>query len=299
MATYGSLLAEAEALLTAAGVDGPRRDAALLLAQTVGVAPHQIGLYGEREVSPEQEAVARQRLGRRAQREPVSRILGERGFWSLDFTLSAETLDPRPDSETVIEMVLAAEPNRQAPLTILDLGTGTGCLLLSILAEYPQARGVGLDCAAGAVATAQENARRNDAAGRGLWTRSRFVVADWTEAGWQDCLQPERGEVGFDLVVSNPPYIPLGERESLAPEVRDYDPARALFAGDDGLEDYRRLCRAVPEVVRPGGLVVFEIGKGQQDDVRSLLVNAGADPVWERADLGGIVRCLAGRRNGR
>jgi release factor glutamine methyltransferase len=215
-------------------------------------------------------------VARRARREPVSRIVGRREFWSLDFMLSPATLDPRPDSECLIEAALAAAPEDAATL-VLDLGTGSGCLLLAFLSERKRATGLGVDLSADAVATARENAAR-----LGLAERARFAVGDWG-AGVTG---------GFDLILCNPPYIPAGDIEGLAPEVAHHDPRLALAGGEDGLEAYRELAPELARLLRPRGRAVLEVGHGQADAVGRLMAAAGLSTHARRADLGGIERCL-------
>lgn len=215
---------------------------------------------------------------RRLQHEPVSRIAGRREFWSLPFALGRDVLDPRPDSETLVEEALGHLPDIDGRYRLLDLGTGSGCLLLSLLAERPGSWGLGIDLALGATHVAQANARA-----LGLADRASFVVGDWIQA------------IGgrFDLLICNPPYIAEGERAGLAPEVRDYDPSLALFAGDDGLDVYRALAPVVGLALRPGGTAVFEVGLGQAGSVTQLMAENGLESVSTRSDLAGIDRALA------
>jgi release factor glutamine methyltransferase len=216
-------------------------------------------------------------------REPVSRILGRREFWSLDFHLSPATLDPRPDSETLIDEALAGIPDRKAPLSVLDLGTGTGCLLLALLSELPNAAGTGIDRSEEAVATATANARR-----LGFGQRARFAAGDWG-AGLSE---------RFDLVVSNPPYIPEAEIETLAPEVVRFDPLAALAGGPDGLDAYRTIVAQLSNLLKSNGKVIFEVGAGQAADVAALLVTAGFSGIGTRRDLAGVERAVFGHLGG-
>jgi release factor glutamine methyltransferase len=221
-------------------------------------------------------------ITRRVEREPVSRILGRREFWSLDFYLSPATLDPRPDSETLIDEALADIPDKQVPLSVLDLGTGTGCLLLSLLSELPNASGVGIDKSEEAVATATANARR-----LGLGQRARFAVGDWGTG------LTER----FNLVISNPPYIPEGEIENLAPEVVRFDPVAALAGGTDGLDAYRAIIAQLSNLLESKGKVIFEVGAGQSGDVAALLGGAGFSGIGTRRDLASVERAVFGYLN--
>ena len=253
----------ADALATA-DVPEPRRAARALVALALRLPHDAVLRWPDRLVSDMEQARAGALLARRLAGEPLSRIRGEREFWSLPFRLSPATLDPRPDSETLIAAALRLFPDPQAPLRILDLGTGSGCLLLSLLTEYQQAWGVGIDLAPLAAATAAENA-----ATLGLAARSAFMVADWTAA-----LQTEK-TARFDLVVSNPPYIPADDIAELSPEVRVYDPRLALDGGADGLAAYQRIIPEFRRLLRPGGWGLLEIGVGQADAVADICMKCG------------------------
>ena len=256
-------------------------DARLLLAAALGASRLELATAPERPLSPEEERRFRGYVVRRAAGEPASRILGRREFWSLEFDISPAVLDPRPDTETVVEAALEAVGKRERPLDLLDLGVGSGCILLALLSELPQARGLGSDRSEAAARAARHNARR-----LGLAGRARFVVADWDA--------PLAGR--FDLVVSNPPYIPSGEIEGLSPEVALHDPRAALDGGADGLAAYRRLATALPRLLKPGGAAALEMGSGQAEAVTQLLERAGLKAQPPRADLAGRPRCLVARR---
>jgi release factor glutamine methyltransferase len=217
-------------------------------------------------------------LRRRLAGEPVWRILGEREFWGLTFRLSSATLEPRPDSETIVEAALAQLGlRRDEPLSILDLGTGTGCLLIALLSECRQARGLGVDLSDEACRMAAGNARLN-----GLEARAAFRQGDWTQ-----------GLGGaFDVIVSNPPYIPASEIANLSVEVREHDPRLALDGGADGLAPYRIFARSLPPLLAPGGFIVFEIGAGQKADVVAIMAAGGLELQASRHDLGGHERAL-------
>lgn len=277
-------VAAATARLAAAGVEEPRRDARLLACRLLGGGPELLLAHPERPLSVAEAAQLEGAVARRAAREPVSRILGEREFWSLPFGLNAQTLDPRPDSETLVTAVLAALPDRRAPLRLLDLGTGTGCLLLALLSELPAASGCGIDISAAAVEQAASNAAR-----LGLDGRVRFRRHSWT-AGLALEGSP------WDIIVSNPPYIASGEIAGLAPEVARYDPPAALDGGADGLAAYRALIPAAARVLRPGGLIALEIGRGQADAVEGLLAASGFAGARRAQDLAGMARCLLATR---
>lgn len=241
-------------------------------------------VVGERNPDPfaKLDAVAERRLepiaSRRLAGEPVWRIMGEREFWGLPFKLSAATLEPRPDSEALVDAVLDhLATRRKAPLAVLDLGTGTGCLLIAVLSEFPMATGLGIDLSPEACETARGNAQMN-----GVAQRCLFQQGSWT-AGL---------ERRFDLVLSNPPYIRTGDIATLDVSVRDHDPRLALDGGDDGLGPYRVFAKTLPDVLAPGGVVVLEIGAGQEADVIAIMRAGGF--VWRgsRRDLGGHPRAL-------
>jgi len=278
----------AAARLTAAGIETPDLDARLLIGHALGLERHHFLTQAERPVTADEADRAHALIERRAAREPVSRILGRREFWSLDFDLGSATLDPRPDTETAVEAVLKAVGDRSAPLSLLDLGAGTGCILLALLSELPNATGTGLDISPQAVAVATANAAR-----LGLGGRARFVAGDWNQ-GLAN-LFPDRR---FDVIVSNPPYIPQADVASLEPEVARFDPPAALVGGADGLEAYRALSPQVKLRLNKGGLVVFEVGIGQAGDVEALLTAAGLTPGGTAADLAGIDRCVIARTEG-
>ena len=278
--TVDQVLTAAAARLSAAGVEDPRRDARLLIAAAIEAGPAQLIAHPERALDGAEAARIEASLARRAAREPVSRILGRRGFWNLELEITPDTLDPRPDSETLVAAVLeriGAQGLVGAPLSVLDLGTGSGCLLLALLSELPAARGLGLDISAAALAVARRNARK-----LGLFHRARFALGDWgsgLDGSWQ-------------LIVSNPPYITEGEIEDLAPEVARYDPRLALTAGPDGLDAYRKLLPQAARLLEPGGMLALEVGCGQQDAVTALLAATGFIELGRYRDLGGIERCL-------
>jgi release factor glutamine methyltransferase len=275
--TVASATAAAAERLGAAGIAEPRREARLILALALDVDPSSLIAWPERAINASAAARFDALLARRAAREPFSRLKGWREFWSLDFALSPETLDPRPDSETLIEAALALLPDRAAALRILDFGTGTGCLLLALLCELPQAEGLGVDCQPGAVEIARENAER-----LGLDGRARFLLGDW------DREIDEK----VDVIVANPPYIASQDINALAPEVAAFEPRAALDGGADGLAAYRVLGPAVARLLRPGGFACFELGFGQTEAVTAILAGSGLTIKAIRRDLGGTERCL-------
>ncbi len=262
------------------GIDGGRRDARLLTAHALGLRPHDILMDGQRPLTAADWQAVQAIATRRLNREPVSRIIGQRGFWTLDLGLNADTLDPRPDTETLIDAVLELCPDHDAPLRMVDFGTGSGCILLALLSEYPQAQGLGIDIAPGAIAMAKDNACRN-----ALNARAHFQRGNWA-AGLSG---------PFDLIVSNPPYIAETEIPALEPEVTAHDPMRALVSGVSGYECYEALIPQLAALAAPGAWVVLEVGHTQAQKVGELLEQQGFSLRPPRADLGGILRCVIGQ----
>ncbi|MDE1900189.1 MAG: peptide chain release factor N(5)-glutamine methyltransferase [Alphaproteobacteria bacterium] len=286
--------------LNIAGVDNPQLDARLLFCHALGLDRAGLLSQSRREPTIPEIKKIETLLQRREKRESVARIIGQREFWGLPFGMNEATLEPRPDSETLVEAVLSSfrrKPESSGSFSldpglrrndaiscesfaprILDLGTGTGCLLLALLHEWPHATGVGIDIAPRAVAQASQNA-----AGLGLDTRAAFRTGNWFD-----------GITGkFDIIISNPPYIPAADIETLMPEVRDHDPRAALDGGADGLEPYRFLIPQLPAFLNANGFVIFEVGIDQAQDVAALLrAHAFADVAIHK-DLGGIDRCVS------
>lgn len=272
MTSIGTAVAAAEERLRAAGVAAPRRDARLLLADLLGQDVATVIAWPERGLEPDVRDAFERRVARRAGREPVARIVGRREFWSLGLRIAPATLDPRPDSEVLISALLGQVGDRAAPLRAVDLGTGSGCLLLALLSELPAARGLGIDCSEAALVVARDNARE-----LGLAERAEFRRGDWC-AGL---------EGGFDLLVCNPPYIPASDIEGLEAEVARWDPRSALDGGPDGLEPYRRILPALDELLSPGGCAAFEHGPGQGEAIVGLLTPRKNWRVERLQDLAG------------
>ncbi len=250
--------------------DTPRLDAELLMAHALGLSRADMLLRQSDLAVPAtfDTLVERRRAG-----EPVAHIVGTRDFWTITLAVTPDVLIPRPDSETLIEAAVA-HFGAQGPATVLDLGTGSGALLLAALSEWPRATGIGVDASPSALAVAQENAAR-----LGLASRAEFRLGDWA-AGI---------EGAFDLILINPPYI--GTQEPLSGDVL-HDPPSALFAGTDGLDDYRRIAPDLPRLITPGGLAAIEIGHRQAPGVGALIAGPGLK-VAVRQDLGRRDRCLA------
>jgi release factor glutamine methyltransferase len=267
----------------AAGIDSPELDARILVGHALGLDHAALaGAYARRLNEKEEEAIAAL-VRRRLNREPIARIVGTKEFWSLPLRVDADTLLPRPETETVVEAALAemdARGARSRELRIADLGTGSGAIMLALLSELPNAFGVGTDVSAAALSVARDNARRFG------FSRAGFVACDMAGA----LCGP------FDFIVSNPPYVVSSEIAGLAPEVRDFDPRRALDGGPDGLHFYRVIAGAAPALLAPGGAIIVELGAGQVQAVVGLFVAAGLAPLPPRPDVNGVPRALVAQR---
>jgi release factor glutamine methyltransferase len=267
--------------LKAAGIDSPAIDARLMLEAAAGVTRTEIVTDPYRELTPEQVATFDDYLTRRAAREPVSHILGRKGFWKIMLGVTKDVLTPRADTEVIVDSVLAAF-DQHRHFTLLDLGVGSGAILLAILAERPNAKGLGIDISEEALAVARENA-----ANLGLGRQVALLRGDWTEG---------LGDESFDVVVANPPYIPSTDIQTLDPEVRDHEPHLALDGGTDGLDAYRRLAPEILRVLKPDGVFAVEIGWDQSSAVEALFRAAGAEDVRTRKDLADRDRVVGGAK---
>lgn len=272
-----ALLATASARLKAAGCGTPVLDARLLLQAAAGLSREELIMGLDRPLTPGQLVRYEGFIARRESHEPVSRILGEREFYGRAFRVTPDTLDPRPDTETLIEAALPLIPQGGR---LLDLGTGTGAIAVTLLAERPDASGVASDLSPAALAVAADNAARHAVA-----ERLELVLGSW--------LAPVTGR--FDIILSNPPYIPAGDIAGLGPDVRNHDPVLALEGGTDGLDPYRIIAASAAGHLAPEGHVLVEIGAGQADDVAAIFAAAGFREAGRHRDLGGHIRCLCFR----
>jgi release factor glutamine methyltransferase len=250
-------------------------DARLLLCAATGLSEMSLITQPERKLSLSEAKHLSKMVLRRMANEPVSQILGYKEFWSLKFEVSSDVLTPRPDSETVIEAIMKYIQKLTDPIRVLDLGTGSGCLLLALLSQYPNAEGVGVDIKKPAVLLAQKNAER-----LGLNNRSAFVVSDWGESV----------DSNFDVIISNPPYVSTAQINDLSPEVALYEPRCALDGGLDGLDSYRILFPFTKSTLVSGGLAFFEISYDQQEAIKTLAETSGLGVLGFQLDIAGVPR---------
>jgi release factor glutamine methyltransferase len=266
--------------LRLADIDSPEADARLLIGHAMHLDRAQLIAQSDRILEAREAAAIKGLCERRLKREPIARIFGRKEFWNLTLVLDPSVLVPRPETETVVEAALDFVVRgglRNEKLRLLDIGTGSGALLLALLSELPNAAGIGTDLRSAALQVAQSNAERN-----GLAARCSFVACDIVT-----------GIAGpFDLIVSNPPYIARGEIAALAAEVRDYDPTLALDGGLDGLHAYRAIAAQTGPLLAPGGRLIVELGAGQQPAVHALFTKAGLTVRAVTPDLAGIPRAL-------
>ncbi len=274
----GAIRTVAEGLKTS-GVENPRLDARLIVSYAAGVPPETYLIQPKRELDASTRDRAAGLMMRRMLREPMSHILGEREFWSMSFEVTPDTLTPRPDTECLVEHVLrkikTSGGNKE--VAILDIGTGSGCILLALLSELPSARGVGVDINPEALSVAIRNAERH-----GLADRTKFAVSD--------CFDAVQGT--YDVIVSNPPYIRTAEMTLLEPEVVKHEPVIALDGGEDGLCFYRELCAKAPAYLQQGGILAVEVGDGQAAEVSGLMERAGFSKLQTFQDLAGRNRAV-------
>jgi release factor glutamine methyltransferase len=273
-------LASLEKTFKIAGIENPAREARISLCAASGVSSVAL-IVDPREPLGSAASKVQEVAARRATGEPLSRIVGKREFWGLSFAITPDVLDPRPETETIVEAALSIlSDRRQDLLRILDLGVGSGALLCALLTEFVAARGIGVDISADAADSARGNLRAC-----GLSLRAEIRVGDWTS-----------GLVGrFDLIVSNPPYIPTADLAGLPREVRDFDPALALDGGIDGLDAYRRILPEAKRLLAPGGWLITELGAGQAAEVAAITTESGFTDVRTHQDLAGVNRVVAAR----
>ena len=273
--TVFEMVANAAQSLRAAGIDSAARDARALVAHALGVAANRIVLLGSDPIDLKAQERLAGYLERRLRHEPVSKIMGWRQFWGRDFHISKAVLDPRPETETVI-----VEALKHPAATVLDLGTGSGILAVTLMAEWPKAQALATDISPAALAVAGKNAARYD-----IGDRLSFAQSNWFEG--------VQGE--FDLIVANPPYIAMEEMAGLDRDVRDFDPHIALTPGGDGLDPYRLIAAAVGRHLSPDGRLIVEIGHQQAADVLQIFQDAGLSSLCCHPDLAGRDRVISAR----
>jgi release factor glutamine methyltransferase len=267
----------AKSQLSISGIGTPITDARLLLGFALGSPQERFYGLEDKILNASEIDTYQNIVKRRCSREPVSRIIGRRDFWSLTLQLNSSSLDPRADSETLIEGLKRYMPNKGAHVNIIDLGTGTGCLLLAALKEFPNSYGVGIDISEECIKLAQENATQNK-----LSSRAVFLQSDWGQKVYEK----------FDIILSNPPYIEEDEIQTLEPEVKNFDPQIALNGGKDGLSCYRKLGDEFGSLLKKKGLVFLEIGHKQRDQVSDIMALNGLKCLSVEQDLGQRDRCL-------
>ncbi|MDP1723696.1 MAG: peptide chain release factor N(5)-glutamine methyltransferase [Alphaproteobacteria bacterium] len=258
-------------------IQNPRLDCMLLFEKATQINRIDLICNPDQLISLEQSDYFISLIQRRTTYEPISHILGMREFWSLPFFVTKDTLDPRPDSETLINASIEQFADKQKMLKILDLGTGTGCLLISLLKEYPNAFGLGVDISYKTLQITQKNINYHN-----LSDKAYLLNTNWTEAI----------NTTFDLIISNPPYIPLKDKDILQPDVRLFDPEKALYGGDDGLICYRQIAKIVKPFLAPKGRIILELGIHQKDDVVSIFQKNGFNYFKSQKDLQNIDRAL-------
>ncbi|MBT5766485.1 MAG: peptide chain release factor N(5)-glutamine methyltransferase [Kordiimonadaceae bacterium] len=279
MDTLATLRKKIEARLRKKGIEEAPLDARLLISHIIPVTEIDFAINADQTVSNEQQNLIDILVQKREKRIPMSQIFGEKEFWSLSFKVTRDTLTPRPDSETLIEVALNEFEDKNATLSILDLGTGSGCLLLTLLSELKNATGLGIDVSASAIKVANENATNLS-----LNNRATFLKSDWFEK-----LSKTKK---FDFIIANPPYIGLNEKPELTPEVCEHEPYSALFAGEEGLDDYRIIAADISSYMSEKSIIILEIGYRQSSAVKDIFEQKGFKNINVFQDLGGRDRCL-------
>ncbi len=272
-------LAQAKEILNSKGVSNAGLDSLILLAHALSLSKEQIIFNPERQIAEAEEKKFFDLINRRAAREPVSHLIGKREFFGEDFLVSRDVLDPRPDSEILIESVLKKFPDREEKLKILELGVGSGCLIVTLLKTYKNAAGSAVDISETALAVAQKNSEKHQ-------TNSRLKLLK------SDLFSALNHEEKFDLIISNPPYIPAADIEELEPEVRIHEPRSALDGGKDGLDFYRRIAAEAKKFLNKSGKIFVEIGFGQENSVSEIFVKNGFSHINSALDLSGVTRVL-------
>ncbi len=279
MTDIEELLTENLRLLRRGGIETSRQEMRLLLAYALDIPVNGLYFY-DRPLTTEQRQKFVFAVKQRAEHCPVDKIIGRRGFYKYDFAVNRDVLSPRPDTEILVEEALKLlDKNR--PFRLLEFGVGSGCIILSLLAECPLAAGVGIDFSAKALKVAELNARNLGVAER----------VSWYQLSWFD-PNITTTQNGFDMIVSNPPYIPSAEIITLDAEVKDFDPLSALDGGEDGLRDYRRITEISAHMLADNGHLIFECGEGQADDVIRIALQNGFKSAVKAKDLNGIERCI-------
>ena len=279
MDTLATLRKKIEARLRKKGIEEAPLDARLLISHIIPVTEIDFAINADQTVSNEQQNLIDILVQKREKRIPMSQIFGEKEFWSLSFKVTRDTLTPRPDSETLIEVALNEFEDKNATLSILDLGTGSGCLLLTLLSELKNATGLGIDVSTSAIKVANENATDLS-----LNNQASFLKSNWFEK-----LSKTKK---FDLIIANPPYIGLNEKPELTPEVCEHEPYSALFAGEEGLDDYRIIAADISSYMSEKSIIILEIGYRQSSAVIDIFEQKGFKNINVFQDLGGRDRCL-------
>ena len=263
-----------------AGIDLANLEARLLVSKTVKTSPEQIFLFPEKEISASELKELKNSLIRRCAHEPIAYLMGEQEFWSLRFFVSSGVLIPRPESEIIVEAILNCVPEKDISYRILDLGTGSGCLLIALLSEYSSALGLGIDISKCSIEIAEKNSKIN-----GFRKRTKFQLGDWTM---------DRDKFGgpFEIIVSNPPYVPSSQISALDPGIFNYEPIQSLDGGVDGLSRYREILEVGLALLSESGIIALEIGIGQADKVIDIASSLGYNLVEVRKDLASIPRVL-------
>ena len=275
-----TVIDETALLLKKAGIETANFDARIIVASCIGVELKQLNGYKGKKINKVQMTSVTKLTSARLMRKPMDQILGKRGFWNLNFEVNQHTMSPRPDSESLIEAIIKLRPQRYKINRLLDLGTGTGCLLLSLLEEYPAAWGVGVDLDPRTLTVANKNA-----AVANLQSRTSFYAGDWAQA--------LNGT--FDIIVSNPPYIRVGDIKHLDPEVADFEPQLALNGGLDGLDCYKSIVSIAPRLLKSDSLLVFEAGFGQDEDIRLIPKSGGFQVIHTENDLNNCPRAICAK----